>query len=352
MKILLIVKLSDNNLNCLVQPLVMADTVDHVYILRDKSSDIISDKITFITEYRCRSKGKLKHFFKLREGLKICRKYKVDIIAGVLIYPHGYIGRIISFFRRLPYIHITIAGQREFWLFGRLLELINLFVFKKSKTITVTGKKTQSYLLARGYDSRKVVVLPNVIDMNKYHDFNKIREYDIISVSSLDKNKNLSLLIKAIALIKSPKKIKALIVGDGPEFQNLIDESKALGIKENIHFTGWVKNDDKKIEFYNNSKIFVLCSKGEGFPLALLEGMACGCVPVITDVGDITDVVTSSINGYIIKDDNDERKLASLLELLINNHEKINSLSAKAKEIRNRFSFEKVSNIWDEILKN
>ncbi len=90
------------------------------------------------------------------------------------------------------------------------MELINLFVFKKSKTITVTGKKTQSYLLAKGYDFNKVVILPNVIDMNKYQDFNKHREYDIISVSSLDKNKNLSLLLKAIAIIKSTKKIKAL----------------------------------------------------------------------------------------------------------------------------------------------
>ena len=294
----------------------------------------------------------LRHLYRLREGFRICRKYKIDMVAGVLIYPHGYIGRIISFFKKLPYIHITIAGQREFWVFGRLIELFNLFVFKKSKTITVTGNKTRSYLLGKGYNWDRVVVLPNVIDKNKYQDFNKHREYDIISVSSLDKNKNVSLLLKAIAKTKSTKEIKTLIVGDGPEFHNLIAESKTLGISKNILFEGWVRDEDKKIDLYNNCKIFVLCSKGEGFPLALLEGMACGCVPIITDVGDITDLVSNGINGYILRNYNDANELASLLELLISSPEKINNLSAKAKEVKNKYSFEQVSNIWEEILKN
>lgn len=352
MNILLIVKLFDTSLNCLIQPLLMADNVDHIYILRDTSADIVSDKVTFITNYNCKSKGKLRQLYRLREGFRICNKYKIDIVAGVLIYPHGYIGRIISYFKRLPYIHITIAGQREFWLYGRLIELFNLFVFKKSKAITVTGEKTRSYLLAKGIDCKRIVILPNVIDMKKFQVIDKHREYDIISVSRLDKHKNVSLLLRAIAKIKTTKEIKALIVGDGPEFYNLITESKILGISENVHFEGWVRDENMKIDLFNNCKIYVLCSKGEGFPLALLEGMACGCVPIITDVGDITDLVSSEINGYILKDYNDENELASLLELATSSPEKINRLSAKAREVKYKYSFETVSNIWNEILKN
>lgn len=336
----------------MIQPLIMADNVDHIYILRDTSADIVSDKITFITDYGCKSKGKIRQLYRLREGFRICNKYRIDIVVGVLIYPHGYIGRIISAIKRLPYIHITIAGQREFWFYGRLIELFNLYMFKKSKTITVTGNKTRSYLLTKGIDCNKVVVLPNVIDMNRYQAFNKHREYDIISVSRLDKYKNVSLLLKAIAKIKSKKEIKALIVGDGPEFHNLKAESEILGISENVHFEGWVSDEDKKIDLYNSCKIYILCSKGEGFPLSLLEGMACGCVPIITDVGDITDLVSYGINGYILKDYTDENELASLLELLLSSPEKINNLSVKAKEVKNKYSFEQVSLIWNEILKN
>lgn len=351
MNILLITKLSDNTLNCIIQPLIMAENVDHIYILRDTSPNIMSDKVTFITDFGFRSKGKLRHLSKLSTGFKICKTYKIDLIAGVLIYPHGYIGRVISLFKQLPYIHITIAGRREFLLYGRLVELFNLFVFKKSKIVTVTGERTRSYLLSKGINGNKIIVLPNVIDMKKFHDFGKPREYDVISISRLDKNKNVSLLLRAIARIKSSHEIKALIVGEGPESKNLIAESKMLGISENVYFKGWVMDEDK-IRLFNSCKVYVLCSRGEGFPLALLEGMACGCVPVITDVGDVTDVVANEVNGYIIKDNSDEKELASKIELLISNPEKIERLSAKAKEVKNKFSFEKVSNIWGEILEN
>lgn len=351
MNILLIAKLSDITLNTFIQPLVMTDNVDHIYILRDTSANIISDKITFITDYGCKSKGKLRHLFRLREGFRICKKYKIDIVAGIHIYPHGYIGRIISFFKRLPYIHITIAGHREFWLHGRLIELFNFYVFRKSKTITVTGEQTRTYLHAKGFNCKNVSILPNVIDMKKYQDFGKHRAYDVISISRLDKNKNVSLLLRAIAKTKNTKEIHALIVGDGPAYHNLVAESKMLGISENIQFEGWIE-EDQKIDYFNSCKIYVLCSKGEGFPLALLEGMACGCVPIATDVGDVTDVVSNEINGFIIKDYNDENELAYLLELLTSEPEKIKDFSAKAREVKNKFSFERVSNIWKEILKN
>jgi glycosyltransferase involved in cell wall biosynthesis len=352
MNILLIIKLSDNNLNCLIQPLIMADEVDHIYILRDTKADLKSDKVTFITEYVSRSRGFLKHYFRLIEGIRTCKKYKIGLIAGVLIYPHGYLGWLISVFKRLPYLHITIAGPREFRVFGKLIELFNIFIFKKAKTITVTGNKTRTYLLSKGFDSDRVIILPNVIDKRKYRDLNKKREYDIISVSSLDKNKNVSQLLNAITIVKNTKEVKALIIGDGPEFHFLIAESKRLGINENVHFEGWVSDEEKKIDFYNRSKIYVLCSKGEGFPLSLLEGMACGCVPITTDVGDITDLVSNGENGYILNDNSDVNELASLLELILTNSEKIASLSARAKETKNKYSFDQVSFIWDKILKN
>ena len=56
MNILLIIKLSDNNLNCMIQPLIMADNIDHIYILRDTSANIKSDKVTFITDYTANQK--------------------------------------------------------------------------------------------------------------------------------------------------------------------------------------------------------------------------------------------------------------------------------------------------------
>lgn len=349
MKILLLAKLSDNSLNCIVQPLIRSQNVDHIYILRDTKSSIDSDKITFVPQFNSRYKGKFRHVVKIFKGLNLCKTYKIDLIIGILIYPHGYLALMISFFSRVPLIHVTIAGHREFWVYGKIIEKINLFLFKRVLAITVTGEKTRSYLIGKGINPNKIIVLPNVIDFTKYNESGKTRNYDIVSLSGLDKNKNVSLLLRAIAKMRKTSMIKVIIAGDGPELNNLIEEAKLLGIEKNVFFAGWVGEERKK-EIFNSSKIFVLCSKGEGFPLALLESMACGCVPVVTDVGDISDVVINGENGYIFNDFNNENNLVHILEKLLKNPEEITIKSKKAQEIKTILSFDNVSRIWDNIL--
>jgi glycosyltransferase involved in cell wall biosynthesis len=349
MNILLIAKLSDNSLNCILGPLLKLTIVDHIYVLRDTIGSIESEKITYINNQSSILRNKLRHFNKLKKGVEICKRYKIDFIIGVLLYPHGYIGRLISLYTGLPYIHVTIAGHREFWVKGKFIERINFLFFSKSHAITVTGRNTYIYLTLKGYNPQKIIVLPNVIRMDKYNDYNRERNYDIVSLSRLDKNKNISLLLKAIAKLDKSLNVQVLIAGNGSEYNNLINEAKSLAIEKNVHFIGWVEENEKN-DIYNSAKIFVLSSKGEGFPLSLLEAMACGCVPVITDVGDISDVVLNDLNGYIIKDYTNENELAAIIEFLIKNPEKIKKLSIKAKEVKTELSFENVEEIWKRIL--
>lgn len=348
MKILLIAKLADSSISCILDPLIQSKNIEHVYVLRDTPGSFTSDKITYITHQSFNSKNKSRHFLKLKTALNICKQHGIDFIIGVLIYPHGYIGRLASIITGLPYIHVTIAGHREFWVLGKFMEKFNLLLFRKSHTITVTGMNTCKYLVKKGYTQQKIVILPNVIEMNKFKDEKGTRDYDIVSLSRLDKNKNVSLLLKAIAHLNKITPVKAIIAGDGPEYSNLVEEAKRLNIENNVHFPGWVDAQQKK-DIYNRAKIFVLCSKGEGFPLSLLEAMACGCVPIVTDVGDISDAVTNGLNGYIIKEDN-EKELASILGTLINDPVKIRVLSTRAKEVKTKFAFGNVVDIWDRIL--
>ncbi len=58
---------------------------------------------------------------------------------------------------------------------------------------------------------------------------------------------------------------------------------------------------DQMCDFYNNNDIYVVCSRNEATPLPLIESMACGCFPVVNDVGIVPEIIIHKKNGYIVK---------------------------------------------------
>ncbi len=93
-----------------------------------------------------------------------------------------------------------------------------------------------------------------------------------------------------IAVKKNPK-IVFLVVGKGPDLNNVQFRTRQLGIENNFRLTGFVKDEDLPF-YYNAADFFVLPSKsGEGLPLVALEAMACGLPVIATNVGGIREVL-------------------------------------------------------------
>ena len=86
-----------------------------------------------------------------------------------------------------------------------------------------------------------------------------------------------------------------------------------MGIRDNIEFLG-ARNDVS--EFLRLSKVFVLTSRSEGMSIALLEAMGCGVPPVAADVGELSDVVVSGVNGWLVRPNDVEEYVQRISELL------------------------------------
>jgi glycosyltransferase involved in cell wall biosynthesis len=101
----------------------------------------------------------------------------------------------------------------------------------------------------------------------------------------------------AARLAKASPRFVFLIVGDG-ELRPALDARAAeLGLAERVRFLGWRGDLDT---VYGATDIFVLTSRNEGTPVALIEAMAAGVASVSTDVGGVRDVVTGSDLGSLV----------------------------------------------------
>jgi glycosyltransferase involved in cell wall biosynthesis len=102
----------------------------------------------------------------------------------------------------------------------------------------------------------------------------------LVAAGKLAPWKGFADLISAIKLVTANRRVRLLILGDGPlrtELQALIE---ALGLTDNIRLQGYV---DNPLKFYAHADVFVLSSHVEGMPNVLVEAMLCGCTPVATD---------------------------------------------------------------------
>ncbi|MGV8176030.1 MAG: glycosyltransferase family 4 protein [Methanothrix sp.] len=143
------------------------------------------------------------------------------------------------------------------------------------------SRRTQRELLSIGARDAKLV--PAGIDCKRIAGIAASAEHsDVIYAGRLVEHKNIDLLIKALYLVKSEQPdVKALIVGDGPEMNNLKALTAKLRLEKNICFLGFLEDHNDALSRIKSSRIFVSPSTREGFGMAALEANACG-IPVVS----------------------------------------------------------------------
>jgi glycosyltransferase involved in cell wall biosynthesis len=114
------------------------------------------------------------------------------------------------------------------------------------------------------------------------------------SIGRLDRQKGLDVLVDALPSI--PEAF-ALLVGDGPERQDLLERAAAAGLTDRLKITGWRENAR---DFLTALDVFVLPSRFEGFPQAVVEAMLAELPVVASDVGSVSEAVIEGQTGFLI----------------------------------------------------
>ncbi|MFA6201055.1 MAG: glycosyltransferase [Bacteroidales bacterium] len=137
------------------------------------------------------------------------------------------------------------------------------------------------------------------------------------------------LIIEAFArfIEKEERKDWELVIAATGNKEELKAKVKELGIDKNVSFVGWL-DKEQNYYYYSISKIWISIPKSDSIPISLLEAMAAGSIPIISDLPSIKDFFINGENGIIVKNF-DENYIEKALELNFDDVSTRNVIKAK-----------------------
>ena len=188
-------------------------------------------------------------------------------------------------------------------------------------------------------------VMPNAV-VTAPHVEHKPGNHRVIAVGRLDYQKGFDRLLDAWALI--PEELRKFwrldIFGQGEWEDKLKQQIVQLGIGDSAAVN---KPTDKIFDEYAASDFLVMTSHYEGFPMVMIEAMACGVPTVCFDfLCGPRDIIANGINGIVVPE-GDLRALAEAMQQLMEHPEQLGRLSEHAKRISEEYSQEVIMNRWD-----
>jgi GalNAc-alpha-(1->4)-GalNAc-alpha-(1->3)-diNAcBac-PP-undecaprenol alpha-1,4-N-acetyl-D-galactosaminyltransferase len=170
----------------------------------------------------------------------------------------------------------------------------------------------------------------------------------IVAMGRLVRQKGFDLLIEAFARCAGQHPEWSLVIlGEGEERSNLESLISAMGLQDRVRLAGKVPQPS---HILGQADLFVLSSRFEGFPNALMEAMACKLAVISTDCPNgPRDIVRDGVDGLLIPPD-DVNALAKGMDRLMANPMERQRLGAGATEVVKRFSIEKIMSMWDELV--
>jgi len=172
--------------------------------------------------------------------------------------------------------------------------------------------------------------------------------HTVVAMGRMEPQKGFDRLLTAFAkCAERHPKWTLRIVGEGAERPRLQALVVKLGLESRIRLDALTKEPEKVLR---DSDLFVLSSRYEGFPMALLEAMACG-LPVISfdcPTGP-REMIREGIDGVLVPPD-DVEALAKAMDRLMGAQQERRRLAARAIEVSERFGLPRVMAMWGEVL--
>lgn len=277
--------------------------------------------------------------------VRLGRRPEVLAFVNFNPLPYGLIALLAGWICGKP-VHLGFIGSDWFknakggW--GRPF----LPLLRRADFFTATGEVMRREMVEWGFDADRIRILVHSIELDAFQVGDPERaEFDFIFVGRLIPLKRVDTIIDAFAeVLKTRPGARLCIVGGGPLEGELREQVRSLGIGDSVTFAGQVKNVP---DWLAKSKSLIIASEHEGFPFVIVEAMCSGVVPISTPVGTVADVLEDDRNGFFFPV-GEAPALARVMLRLLDDPELHSCLRAEALKMRERFSYEVATRVWDQ----
>lgn len=251
--------------------------------------------------------------------------------------------------RSVPPIVVSERSDPAFQSLGRLKEFLrNRLYCRAARVVCLTDDVAVTLHRRTGINP---VVIPSAVDpvTQPRPSQDVTGRLTITAAGRLEYEKGFDRLIKALATLKETDGMgnwRLEILGEGSQRDHLTGLAASLGVGEQITFRGWVRPIQPHLL---SSDLFVLPSRYEGFPSAMLEAMACGVAVLAVDAGGgVREAIEHDENGWLVE--NSEEALAAGILHLIERPSLRSRLASQAVRICDHFSWSAMVDAYEQVL--
>ena len=278
------------------------------------------------------------------------KRNKVDIIHTHDFKSdfYGFMATVFLPIRRIATAHGSTRDSRIKRIYLFLAEKIFYRYFDKILAVSDDLKK---FLIGRKVPYPKIEMIRNGFDFhvlandttpdNLELDFDP-SDYRVFGiVGRLFPDKGHDFFLEAFKSVKEIHiNIKALIIGDGPAREFIVNKIKKLGLDNDVYMLGF-RNDIKK--YYQVLDYLVMPSVREGLPYTLLEAMYLKIPVLATQVGDIPLVIENNKTGILIPPGNSSALSQAMSEMLSDSGKCLRFADQGYKRVNQFFSGEEMT---------
>ncbi len=292
---------------------------------------------------------------------RVAMRDRPSVVGGVHLLLNGLAAAVVAALTGARSLYVCVGGPNEVVggglfsenrLFGRLAAADDVLERRLARAacsfdvIVAMGRSGAAYFRERGAIGR-LAVIPSGVDPSQRPATATARDVDVMLVARLVPLKRLDIFVETIARVAAVRpSVRAVVIGVGPMLEPAQALARARGIEGQIRFLG---REPDAFAWLARAKVFLLPSDTEGVSISLIEAMLCGAVPVVSDVGDLGDVVQQGATGFLVGTRTPDEFAAPIIELL-NEAGHREQLSLAAEAAARQFTPDTLAARWTDLL--